>query len=54
MFCILGMMQDLALLSSSDILVVMHGAGAANALFLKDGASLVVVWPFEFGTNHRY
>lgn len=41
------------LLATTDVLVSVHGAGAANALFLPNGSSLVVVRPHEF-TQHAW
>ena len=30
-----------------------HGAGAINALFMREGSALVELRPFEFGTKYK-
>ncbi len=44
---------NVALTRSADVLVTVHGAGAANAHFMRPGSSLLELRPYELGRYHR-
>jgi capsular polysaccharide biosynthesis protein len=50
----LRMADQLRLIGATDVLVGMHGAGLAHALFLRPGSALVELFPAYHSPATRY
>ncbi|KAG2484773.1 hypothetical protein HYH03_016427 [Edaphochlamys debaryana] len=44
---------NVAAVRSADVLVTVHGAGAANSFFMRPGSALLELRPCHFGTRYR-
>eukprot|EP00884_Botryococcus_braunii_P015306 jgi/Botrbrau1/2459/Bobra.0226s0018.1 len=51
-----GLLRDMEAVRSAEVLVAVHGAGAANFIMMRKGTALLEIAPYEFhrGTNGRW